>query len=698
MRTCSAFLVLAIGAGASAAEPSDRADATSPKPPERVSTAPPAAAEPAPDATSSALSVDGDLLHAVPGTWGDPLRALARFPGATSVIGGMGPAVVRGRLPDATPTFFDGVRVSWPFHALVGPASFSPELIARADYYRGEAPARFGFLTGGAVDLHLPERVTGTTAFADVDLLTARGTVLSPVGPLGTRVMASAGVFWTPWLLSRATGGTVDANLADWQLSVAQPLATGELRLLWLGAYDGVALAQGEPESPPPGLPQYSFARPLSQMQRVDLRWRDASGLEASATYGLDRLALTAGGTVNDTVLEAAERTLRAQARWARAIASRGRPIQLELGAEVERRQADFELAAVTRPQAGDPGTTSEYRAQAVGVFAGAWAQVSGTNGPFTITPGLRLSTAHRGFREGTEVAFEPRVWIDYRGGEPFEVHGGAGWYHQPLTTLVPLPGFSLLHLPAGMSSVIQTTAGVTFHPLLGLDLGVDAYWDPMVRTLELPVLDPGVYGAVFADSATSGALVLSRATTGSALGVEFLLRKAVGDRLTGWLSYSVQRSARVDPALGKELPFAYEQTHAVNAVLAYRLPGGFTLSGAVLLRSGAPEVGSFFTSRTMREGTDVQGAPAWTPVPLDQVDRLPWLFRLDARASKAFDWDRLHMEVWLDVYDLDLQRDVVANSYGASMDAAGARTLTRGQTGLWYPLPMLGVRGAFRP
>jgi TonB-dependent receptor-like protein len=682
MRTCAALLALALGASAAAGEPSAGESSLAPD------------AEPA---QGAALSLDGERLRDVPGTWGDPLRALARFPGATSVIGGMGPAVVRGLLPDATPTFVDGVRVSWPFHALVGPAAISPELVARADYYRGEAPARYGFLTGGAIDLRLPERVTGASAFADVDLLTARATALASVGPLGTRVMASAGALYSPWLVSRASGGALEANLADWQLSVAQPLASGELRLLWLGAYDGVSVSQGDPASPPPGLPQYSFARPLSQMQRVDLRWRDASGLEVSATYGLDRLALSAGGAVNDAVLDAAERTVRAQVRWARSFGARGRPVQVELGAELERRQGDFELAAVTQPQAGGPTSVSDYRAQAVGVLGGAWAQVSGTFGPLTVTPGARLSTAHRAFHD-TELAFEPRVWIDYRGVQPFEVHGGAGWYHQPVTTLVPLPGFQLLHLQDGMSSVIQTTAGVTFHPLAGVDLGVDAYWDPMPRILELPALDAAAYTAVFADSATSDVLVRSRATTGSAMGVEFLLRKSVGDRLTGWLSYSVQRSARADAGLGKDLPFAYEQVHAVNGVLAYRLPGGWTLSGAVLLRSGAPEVGSVFTSQTMREGTDASGAPAWTPVPLDQVDRLPWLFRVDARASKAFDLGRLRLEVWLDVYDADLQRDVIANSYGVALDAAGGRTLTRGQTGLWYPLPMLGVRGAFRP
>src|SRR5690348_11647447 len=97
MRTCISLLILALGARASAAEPSDGAG---PHPEQNPPAAP--APAPSPDATSEALSIPGDQLHSVPGTWGDPLRALGRFPGATTVIGGMGPLVVRGRLPDAT--------------------------------------------------------------------------------------------------------------------------------------------------------------------------------------------------------------------------------------------------------------------------------------------------------------------------------------------------------------------------------------------------------------------------------------------------------------------------------------------------------------------------------------------------------------------------------------------------------------------
>jgi len=652
----------------------------------------------------AALSLSGDQLRAVPGTWGDPLRALSRFPGATPVAGGAGPLVVRGRFPDATPTYVDGVRVSWPFHALVGPAVLSPALVERVDCYRGEAPARFGFLAGGAIDLHLPEHPHGTTAVADLDLLSARATVISEAGPLRTRVLASAGAFHSPWLLSRLSG-VAEANLADWQLSLAQPLSHGELRLLWLGAYDGLALQQTD-----------STLRPLSQMHRVDLRFRSSGGLEVSATYGLDRLAFHGGGAVSELDLEAAERALSARVRWTPPPGAHALPFEVELGAEVERRQADFALGArVWLPAIGGeppPAPTAvAYRTPAIGVFTGAWAQATARRGSLTFVPGVRLSSAHRA-SGATEVALEPRLWVDHRASDAFSVHGGAGWYHQPVQSLVSLPGFQLAHFDAGMSSVIQTSAGVTFQPGPGVDLGVDAYWDPMLRVVEVSPLDRDFYDLALAAPSDSAPLVAGKVTRGSALGLEILLRKSLGDRVTGWISYSVQRSVRsgtfqrlgpaglpLGEASSEDLPFELEHQHALDAVVAFRLPGGWTLSGALLLRSGAPEVGSLVTSRTRRQGTDASGAPAWLEVSLDEVDRLPPLLRVDARVARTFDLDPLRLEVWLDVYDASFSPDVVGFSYGTSTGASnGQRTLTRSPMGLASPLPMLGVRGSFKP
>ncbi|HVE85760.1 MAG TPA: TonB-dependent receptor, partial [Myxococcales bacterium] len=381
---------------------------------------------------AEALSISGEQLRSVPGTWGDPLRALARFPGAAPFVGGAGPLAVRGRLPDATPTYVDGVRVSWPFHALLGPTSLSPALIDRVDYYRGEAPARFGFLTGGAIDIHLPERASGTAVFGDVDQRTARAGLASSAGPFGTTVLGSVGAYTTAWLYSRLSS-SVEANLYDWQLKVLQRVGRGDLRLLWFGSYDGGALDQP---------PSFS-ARPLAQMQRADLRYRCGCGLEVTATYGLDRLAFHGGGAVSAIDLDAAERTLLGRVRWTPSPASTGLPFHVELGAEVERRQADFQLGAqlqspAVEGQPAQPPISVAFRAPAIGTFASAWAQAAATDGALTVTPGLRVSTAHLAFTAATEAAFEPRLWVDYRASDAYSVHGGAGLYHQPAQSLVP--------------------------------------------------------------------------------------------------------------------------------------------------------------------------------------------------------------------------------------------------------------------
>jgi hypothetical protein len=257
---------------------------------------------------------------------------------------------------------------------------------------------------------------------------------------------------------------------------------------------------------------------------------------------------------VSQDDLEAAERTLQARVRWTAVRGARGRTLQFEVGAEVERRQADFELGALVRPPPPDePRSPSPTGPPPRRALAGAWAQVSGTDGALTATP-ASASPPRTWPSTRPEVAFEPRLWID-----PSRSDGVRGARRrglvpiQPVTTLV-LPGLPCLHLPEGMVSVLQASAGVTFHPALGLDLGVDGYFDPMLRVVELPVLDRRRTAMLAGGRADSAARVSAQVTVGSAMGVEVLLRKSAGDHLTG-CSYSFHRSVRTDPASRRSCP-----------------------------------------------------------------------------------------------------------------------------------------------
>ncbi|HEY8078361.1 MAG TPA: TonB family protein, partial [Labilithrix sp.] len=90
-------------------------------------------------------------VRQIPGTFGDPFRALEIMPGVTPIVTGLPFFFVRGAPPGNVGYFLDGVRVPLLFHVGVGPSVIHPALIDRVDLYPGGYPARFGRFAGGIV-------------------------------------------------------------------------------------------------------------------------------------------------------------------------------------------------------------------------------------------------------------------------------------------------------------------------------------------------------------------------------------------------------------------------------------------------------------------------------------------------------------------------------------------------------------------
>src|SRR6185436_5348035 len=89
----------------------------------------------------------------VPGTMGDPLRAVQSLPGVARAPFGIGLLVVRGASPADSGVFLDGVQLPALYHFLVGPSVLSPQLIDRIDFYPGGFGVQNGRITAGAVDV-----------------------------------------------------------------------------------------------------------------------------------------------------------------------------------------------------------------------------------------------------------------------------------------------------------------------------------------------------------------------------------------------------------------------------------------------------------------------------------------------------------------------------------------------------------------
>ena len=107
-------------------------------------------------------------LQLAPNVGDDPLRTLARLPGAAATDLSA-KFYVRGGAADETLVRFDGLRLANPFHLKDFQSIFSaidPALIGTIDVYTGGFPANFGDRMSGVIDIH-PVRAE-TTAHREI--------------------------------------------------------------------------------------------------------------------------------------------------------------------------------------------------------------------------------------------------------------------------------------------------------------------------------------------------------------------------------------------------------------------------------------------------------------------------------------------------------------------------------------------------
>ena len=113
--------------------------------------------------------------------------------------------------------------------------------------------------------------------------------------------------------------------------------------------------------------------------------------------------------------------------------------------------------------------------------------------------------------------------------------------------------------------------------------------------------------------------------------GVELFLRGRRGDRLGWWLNYAW--STTEDEIGGERFPRSFDQTHALNLDLDYRIGEHWTLNLAWRYHTGWPT-----TPLGLVEETDEEGEAVFVPVAGRRFSsRLPDYHRLDLRASRPW-------------------------------------------------------------
>jgi TonB family protein len=659
-------------------------------------------------------------LREVPGTQGDPFRVVMLLPGVSSIASGVSYPVVRGAQPAATGNFIDGVRVPFLFHLLLGPAVVHPDFIDRLDFYPGVPPPQYGRILGGAIDASTSRpRDDRLHATAYADLINAGAFVEYPFQQTGTHVTVAGRISYTPWIVARIAAFTSQpdpegyrthptADFYDYQARVDQAVpGGGKLRLLALGASDVVG---GDSENPL-GTDVSAFTR----FHRVDLRYRHplpVGEAELGATYGYEAVGLEAengeGGDRGDYVLRT--NNLAARAVWRYSLNDQW---HFQAGADVDHRRSQTAISFEQRPLNPETGQREQGEAWAfqqpltIGTFAGGHASVAWEPTPrTTVAVGVRADNYH--LVPGIDrLGLEPRLTVRHQVLEGLVVKGGGGVVHQPPTVLLNLPVMDISGLRYGLQEAAQVDVGAEWAPFPGLEINLDAYYTAIPRAIEFDLQ------SVLEDRRRNSLVSNSLIRRGRAFGLELMVRHPLGGNWFGWVSYSYQNSQRltkfavldesyqVQEVREAYLPFAFDQTHVVNAAVSYKFPGNLTVGAVVHFNTGRPESGQV-SSRTSVAATDpITGIPVWRPVNRDQIERLPSFFRVDARIAKRWTFDDHSVEAYLDVLNALLSSEILAYdyTYQNNFEPVPNRpppALLKRPVQIPIVVPMLGVKGVY--
>ncbi|MBM4116779.1 TonB family protein [bacterium] len=630
-------------------------------------------------------------VERLPGLGGDAVRSLQALPGiARPQLTDPGAVIVRGASGGDSRFLLDGVDIPLLFHYGGVKSTYNSLALGSVDLYPGGYGSRYGACVGGVVELRgRPARADRWRRALDASALDVS---LHAEGPLGARggLLLTARRSFAGELLTALLAGRDDIDLA-----LAPYYWDGVLRLDWrtrrgdalfltaFAAQDRMGLIFPEEERGSAAVNAATDAVDLNlRFGRLifgqDLR--RGNGLENSLRAAWGR-SLERGHVFGyyDFDLRGPyyklrdELTLRA-----------GAPLALRLGVDLTEAPLRYRVRALGWPvSAQDKGSSA-----LAGYGALDWRPRSG----LLLSPGIRYDYYRRLATGVTSLRLGARWSL----GAAHTVTAAFGTYNQPpqpLTQSVD-PIYGNPRLPPTLAS--HFTLGDEWRLGGALSLKVEGYFNTQRR---IPALTDSLRLNYLAEA------------EGRMAGLELMLRREVGERFFGWLSYSLSRSERryprpprniaQDPGFDNQpsiavpwdperwVPFELDQTHHLEAVGSWRLGRAWSLGTRLQFVSGNPvtpllslEAGQFeFDADT---GNYQQVAGDYL------ADRLWPYFRCDLRLDKRFTRRRSEWSLYLDVQNLNYFVYNSPEGYGYNFDFSKRREYG------WIILPALGCRVEF--
>ncbi|MBZ5713697.1 TonB-dependent receptor [Nannocystis pusilla] len=631
-----------------------------------------------------------DEIQGLPGSQGDPLRALQNLPGVARAPGGLGLLVLRGATPNQSQVFFGEHPLPRAFHVPGLASVVQTGVLQDIQYTPGSFSSHYGNAVGGVVNM-TPRvgRRDGVHGHAKLDITSAGALVEGPMGK-GSFLMAAQRGYLD--LVLKALPSDVRGEqfirprYNDYQLIFDHPVGQGgTLTARVLGATDDLRYPETTYS------PGSNFTL-RAGFHRFDLAYRKRHG-----TWDfLLAPALRIDRTVYDSSQIYRRRSDAVGLLRAEMTARPSRHFQLTLGLDTQIDRYATRTQLRPPPQLGDQ-PPQDQAARGLLTTSGLYLSAQLGGGRFTLFPGVRANLFSS--PDNAAFAIDPRILARVVAHDRVTLQFAAGMYSQAsqrkyeqtsgfisnsqsMGGTTSIAGFSPLVLPGALRYL---DARLEFDPrgrvgaARAVQLSASVHVD-ITATL-------GLDGTIFYRRVRDNLPFLAEAPALSDVGTqtygaEMMLRHDLTRRLFGWVAYTFMRSMLGYATHGPvrpNLPADFDQRHNLVLLLGYKLPRRWTIAGRFRVVTGLPY--------TPRIGSQLENGQWIRPLdgPTNSA-RLPVFHQLDIRIDRTWVYKRSLVSAYLDVQNLYNRQNPEGVLY--NYDYSDTRTV------VGVPiLPVLGVR-----